>query len=82
MNLVSNAIHAVRARPDGTGTTQVRSFDEETHVRVEVSDNGVGIAPEHRARIFDPSSPPSRSARGPASGSRSATASSNATEAR
>ena len=55
MNLVTNAIQAVRARGvEATGTITVRTSEDDTHVVVEVSDDGIGIAPEHRDRIFDP----------------------------
>lgn len=57
MNLIGNAIHAVKTRPAGDprpGKVVVRLVDEELHVRIEVEDNGAGIAEEHRARVFDP----------------------------
>ncbi|MEO6954684.1 MAG: ATP-binding protein [Polyangia bacterium] len=55
MNLVSNAIQAVVARPDGMGgAVTLRSRVEPGFVRIEVIDEGVGILPEHRDHIFDP----------------------------
>lgn len=53
LNLISNARHAVTAteRPDKTLIVRVRSAGEDT-VRIEVSDNGVGIAEGDIERIF------------------------------
>jgi signal transduction histidine kinase len=50
MNLLSNAIDA--CAPGGLVT--VRSETEDGHVRIDVIDNGHGIAPGIRDRIFDP----------------------------
>lgn len=50
MNLVGNAIkHAAAAG----GRIEVRAHEEGELVRVEVSDNGPGIAPSHHARIWE-----------------------------
>lgn len=51
MNLIMNACDAM---PRGGELTIVTTDCEDSFVRVEVSDNGVGIAPEHLSRIFDP----------------------------
>ncbi len=49
-NLLSNAIYYTTAG----GTITVRlSKTNDTFVRLEVTDNGIGIAPEHLSRIFD-----------------------------
>jgi signal transduction histidine kinase len=48
-NLVSNAIH--HSSPDGTVLVLARR--RRGKVRIEVRDNGVGIAPIHQARIFE-----------------------------
>jgi PAS domain S-box-containing protein len=54
LNLLINAAHAI---PEGCAdkhTITVRTVCEGNEVRIEVSDTGTGIAPEHLARLFDP----------------------------
>ncbi|HOO16272.1 MAG: FHA domain-containing protein [Phycisphaerae bacterium] len=53
LNLLTNAIDAV---PPGKGAITVRTaFDaERREVIISVTDNGPGIAPEHRSKIFTP----------------------------
>lgn len=48
-NLVVNSIKYGREN----GETDVRLFDMEDHVLVEVSDNGIGIGKEHLPRLFE-----------------------------
>jgi two-component system NtrC family sensor kinase len=50
MNLLLNAADAT---PDG-GTIAVQAVSAGGRVRVQVADTGVGIAPEHLDRIYDP----------------------------
>ncbi|HYV17519.1 MAG TPA: ATP-binding protein [Verrucomicrobiae bacterium] len=50
MNLLLNAADAT---PDG-GTIDVQAMSAAGRVRVQVADTGVGIAPEHLDRIYDP----------------------------
>jgi signal transduction histidine kinase len=50
LNLIRNAREAM----PGGGRLEVASSTEDGHAVVRVSDTGVGIAAEHRARIFDP----------------------------
>jgi len=50
MNLIMNARDAM---PRGGELTLATDCEDST-VRVEVSDNGVGIPPEHLSKIFDP----------------------------
>lgn len=48
-NLVVNSIKYGKEY----GETEIRLFDMEDHVLVEVSDNGIGIAKEHLPRLFE-----------------------------
>ncbi len=50
INLVENAIEAM---PTG-GELTLSTSDDEHQVRFSVADTGTGIAPEHRAKIFEP----------------------------
>lgn len=49
MNLVHNSIKYGR---DG-GATKLSFYDMESYVLVEVSDNGIGVDPEHLTHVFD-----------------------------
>ncbi|HWN66657.1 MAG TPA: ATP-binding protein [Haliangium sp.] len=53
LNLVSNARHALRdsGRPDKRLRVRVEAADAQ-RARIHVEDNGLGIAPEHRERLF------------------------------
>ena len=52
VNLVANAKQALDARAVGRTLTLSISQGDDSHVRVEVSDNGMGIAPENLTRVF------------------------------
>ncbi|UOM34762.1 response regulator [Acuticoccus sp. I52.16.1] len=61
MNLAFNAKHALphggRLQVDLANTTLERTVNDLTpgqYVRVQVSDNGTGIAPDHLTKIFEP----------------------------
>ena len=54
LNLLINAAHAI---PEGCAdkhTISVRAACEGKEVRIDVSDTGAGIDPEHLSRLFDP----------------------------
>ena len=53
VNLISNARHALNNSPGADPTLEVRVSASEDEVRIEVSDNGAGIAPEHLPKIFN-----------------------------
>lgn len=50
LNLFLNARDAMA----GGGTLEIRTWSEDSGVKVEVADTGHGIAPEHLHRIYDP----------------------------
>ncbi|RDE18172.1 histidine kinase [Motiliproteus coralliicola] len=51
LNLLVNAAHAIPEQ----GTITVRTLrEDDDHVRIEISDNGKGIAPENLSNIFEP----------------------------
>jgi signal transduction histidine kinase len=56
LNLVVNAADAIRERGPGAppGHITVSTRQEGTDAVLEVSDTGMGIAPEHQSRIFQP----------------------------
>lgn len=50
MNLLVNAGHAI----DEGGLIRIRTYEEEHHVCVEITDDGHGMPPEVQKRIFEP----------------------------
>jgi signal transduction histidine kinase len=54
MNLLLNAAQAVDPRAQGVHRTVVRVAVEGNQALISVTDNGVGVFPEDRERIFDP----------------------------
>ena len=55
VNLVRNAIEAANdARPTGGGQVVVETQHTGGAIRIEVTDNGAGIAPESQLRLFEP----------------------------
>jgi PAS domain S-box-containing protein len=51
-NLITNAVKFVR--PGDRPTTSVHAEQRSSHVRLWIEDNGIGIAPEHQQRVFNP----------------------------
>ncbi|HSO33975.1 MAG TPA: ATP-binding protein, partial [Labilithrix sp.] len=54
LNLVANAVEAMPESTRATNELRVRVLEQGGRVVVEVSDDGVGILPEHAGRVFDP----------------------------
>jgi two-component system NtrC family sensor kinase len=54
LNLIINAVHAMRPGPPSANTLRLRTRVEGAHVRIDISDTGHGIPPEVLPRIFDP----------------------------
>jgi signal transduction histidine kinase len=50
MNVIKNAIEASRAG----GQIHIKVYKKESHVEINVEDNGEGISPEQLRKIFDP----------------------------
>ncbi len=53
LNIIFNAYQAMKEK-GGQGHLQVTTSEEGGRIRVEVTDDGPGIAPQHLGRIFDP----------------------------
>jgi len=53
VNLIVNAAHAMDGR-EGMGRITVKTWEDEDHVMVSISDTGGGIPEDIRHRIFDP----------------------------
>lgn len=49
-NIIDNAVDAM----NGRGEIRIRTYEEDSRVVVEITDNGPGIPEEIRSRIFDP----------------------------
>ncbi|MEK6796291.1 MAG: ATP-binding protein [Spirochaetota bacterium] len=54
VNLIDNAIAAFDMVSRDERLLSVRTYERDGHVYFEVSDNGPGVADEHKERIFDP----------------------------
>lgn len=56
LNLINNAMYAVQEAKDGRAGEIVLGcgVDKDGRVRIQISDNGVGIGPEHQKLIFTP----------------------------
>jgi signal transduction histidine kinase len=53
-NLLINAIHACRARPDSRVSVDFELSHQAGKLMISVSDNGVGIPESVKARLFEP----------------------------
>ena len=56
LNMMSNAIHAIDSRWNGTkgGKFTISTWNDESNIYVSFKDNGVGMAEEVKRKIFDP----------------------------
>ncbi|MFO0909179.1 MAG: ATP-binding protein [Isosphaeraceae bacterium] len=54
LNLLMNALQAIESTGRGSGNVKVATRATDNEILVEVSDDGIGIAPEALPRIFDP----------------------------
>ncbi len=52
VSLISNARYALDTAPEGSRSLSVRLEQQENQVRIQVRDNGSGIAPEVREKLF------------------------------
>lgn len=50
MNLLTNAIEAIK----GKGTIKIRTFVKDENVHLEIVDTGIGILPDQKEKIFEP----------------------------
>lgn len=51
LNILVNAIEAV---PDGTGLIEVSTLSQNKLAQLNISDNGCGISPENKEKLFEP----------------------------
>ncbi len=56
LHLLNNAIDALRQRhdPNVELKIQIKTYAADAYCWIEISDNGIGIAPEVRSHLFDP----------------------------
>jgi CheY-like chemotaxis protein len=54
MNLISNAVEAMEGQSESTLTIETKHVSGEGRLTVAFTDNGVGIAPEHAEKVFEP----------------------------
>jgi CheY-like chemotaxis protein len=54
LNLINNAQQAIEMVPDRQGRLLVRTSHDAGNIRVEITDNGIGMTPEVVQKAFDP----------------------------
>ena len=52
-NLISNAIKYQRSEEDGGQFISISSHADEKYIKIQIADNGEGIAPEFKEKIFE-----------------------------
>ena len=50
LNIIVNSIHAIKEK----GVIKITTWKEKESIFIKIADNGVGISPEHLAKIFEP----------------------------
>ena len=53
VNLLTNAIHAIREKGGDEGRIEIRTAKTNSTVQVSIQDNGVGISEENQTKIFN-----------------------------
>ena len=53
VNLISNAIYAVREKGADQGRIEIKTVKADSNVEISIRDNGTGISKEDQARIFE-----------------------------
>jgi signal transduction histidine kinase len=53
LNLLTNSIEAIH-KTDAHGEILIQTSVEDRHIRIKISDNGIGIPPEKLRTLFDP----------------------------
>ena len=56
LNLFSNALHATRGNLEKgkAAIIEIKTWQEDDHLKVAIIDNGAGMTPEEKRRIFEP----------------------------
>jgi hypothetical protein len=54
MNLLHNAIEAIRMKGSGEGLIRIRTWKEGQEACVSIWDSGTGISKENQTRVFEP----------------------------
>ena len=53
-NVIENAVWAVQEKGKKTGVIRLETREEGEEILVTITDNGIGIAPENRKKVFNP----------------------------
>lgn len=53
-NVIENSLWGIQERGRKTGVIRIETQQEDREVSVTITDNGVGITPEHRRKVFNP----------------------------
>ena len=53
VNFITNAIHAIKKNGKDKGRIEIKTIRTDSQVEISFTDNGVGIPPENRQKIFE-----------------------------